>query len=150
MAHPERYLVAGGGGEGEGEPHDAMTVACKAAVEETWGSVAEAVSSVVDEQDGVFLYKLTRIAQAYPEVMQCVTERREAVVATLAEQLDPVRVSLVNRVQKTLVDFSEEQHKLWRARDAMRGKSDSDRLETQRVATSVELAHKDLEVCVNF
>ncbi|KAJ1636180.1 hypothetical protein T492DRAFT_862133 [Pavlovales sp. CCMP2436] len=135
-----------GGGGAEGEPHGAMVAACRVAVDEAWGRLSEVVSGVVDEEDGVFLYKLTRLAQAYPEVTQCVIERREAVVATLVDQLDPVRSSLVSRVQRALLDHSEEQFQLWRAREAARGKVDSEKLETQRVAASMELAHKDLEL----
>lgn len=122
-----------------------VALACQHVVDDAWSRLSEVVTRVVDEEDGVFLYKLTRIAQAYPEVMQCVTERRAAVVASLQSQLDPVRTALVHRVKTALDDLSELQYEVWRKREAERNLAAAEKLDRQRLAASIELAHKDIE-----
>lgn len=130
---------------GQLQSHDEFAVTCKLVVDEAWDRVRELVRQIVDEEDGVFLYKLTRIAQAYPEVLQCVTDRRETLMAQVGEKLDPVRSGLVFRVQKTLTELTALQLSQRREREKERAQTDAERLDIQRRAAEVDRAHKQVE-----
>jgi hypothetical protein len=62
---------------------DTVLATCETLVTGAWDALSGAIVRIVDEEDAVFLYKLTRIVQAYPELLQCVLDRREAVLAAL-------------------------------------------------------------------
>lgn len=126
----------------------AAASACERVIHEAWAQLGEAAGRVVDEEDGVFLFKLTRLSQAYPEVIQCVSERRAATVASLGSRLDPVRTSLVHRVQDVLFELAAAQHACWRQREAERSAAASAKLERQRVAAGIEAGHREAEAAL--
>lgn len=110
-------------------------------IHRTMQAALDAALTVIDEEDAVLLYRVTRLAESSPELVEATDMRRTAIHSSMKRDFDQLWLSLQHELCETIERSMEEHVQLTRTTHEHVRKVEAESLSKARVASEVRVQH---------